>query len=67
MNIDKDQIISLLRSQGQHGQADAAQSELPDQVDTEDQGHQNMLSKFGVNPADLLSQFGGLGGLGKLL
>lgn len=67
MNIDKDQIISLLRSQGQHGQADAAQSGLPDQVDTEDQGHQNMLSQFGINPADLLSQFGGLGGLGKLL
>lgn len=67
MNIDKDQIISLLRSQGQHGQADAAQSELPDQVDTEDGGHQDMLSKFGINPTDLISQFGGLGGLGKLL
>jgi hypothetical protein len=34
MNIGKDQILQLLRSQGQHDQASQAASELPDKVDT---------------------------------
>jgi hypothetical protein len=33
MQIDKSQIIDLLKSQGKHDHADQAQSELPDQVD----------------------------------
>ena len=35
MNIDKDQILQLLRSQGKNDQASQASSELPDQVDTD--------------------------------
>jgi len=62
MNIDKNQIVQLLREQG-NPQADQAERELPDQVDTEQHG--NLLSKFGVNPQELLGKFGG--GLGKLL
>lgn len=61
MNIDKDQILQLLRSKGQGDQADQAQQELPDQVDTDNDDHKNLLSKFGVNPSDLA------GGLGNLL
>ena len=64
MNIDKDQILQLLRSQGKGDQADQAGSQLPDQVDTDNNDHQNLLSKFGVNPGELA---GKLGGLGKLL
>lgn len=60
MNIDKNQIMQLLREQG-HPQADQAEQELPDQVDTEQHG--GLLAKFGLNPQDLLSKFGG-GGLG---
>jgi hypothetical protein len=57
MQIDKDQIISLLRQRGDDAKADKAQQELPGQVDTEkDSG---LLSKLGIDPADLL---GGLGG-----
>jgi hypothetical protein len=67
MNINAEQIISMLHSQGQHTQADAAQGQLPAQVDTDNASHQDMLSQFGINPADLLSKFGGLGGLGKML
>jgi hypothetical protein len=67
MNINAEQIISLLRSQGQHSQADAAQAQLPAQVDTDNASHQDMLSKLGINPADLLGKFGGLGVLGKML
>ncbi len=62
MQIDKGMILELLRSQGNHQQADQASSELPDQVDTDQ--HADALQKFGLNPADLLSKFGGGGGGG---
>ena len=62
MQIDKNQILDLLRSQGQHDQAQQADGELPDQVDPDQ--HAGLLQKFGVNPADLLGGGGkGLGGL----
>ena len=76
MNIDKNQILQLLHSQGQSGQATQADQELPDQIDTDNDEHKNLLQKFGLNPADLISKFtggsggegGGLGGaIGKLL
>ena len=56
MQIPKDQILELIRSRGDHDQAGQAESELPDQVDTDqDQG---LLQKFGIDPSQLL---GGLG------
>jgi hypothetical protein len=73
MNIDKDTILNMLRSNGQDADADQAQQDLPDQVDTDQ--HAGLLDKFGINPADLIAKFtggqggqGGIGGaLGKLL
>ncbi len=62
MTFDKDTILSLLHSNGQHAQADQAAGELPDQVDTEQ--HAGLLSKFGINPADLIAKFTGGGGSG---
>lgn len=57
MNIDKSQIIDYLKGMGQDEKADQADSELPDQVDTEkDQG---LLEKFGIDPMDLIKKFGG--------
>jgi hypothetical protein len=53
MNIDKDQILQLLRSQGQHDQASQASSELPDKVDTGNTQHAGMLSKYGIDPSSL--------------
>jgi hypothetical protein len=65
MNIDKNQILELLRSQGDHDKAQQADQELPDQVDTDrDSG---LLSKFGIDPMDLIKKLGGGGGLGGLL
>ncbi|MGH9272807.1 MAG: hypothetical protein ACRDZ2_16230 [Ilumatobacteraceae bacterium] len=65
MNIDKSQILELLRGQGDQDKADQAERELPDQVDTDrDSG---LLDKLGLNIGDLLKKFGGGGGLGKLL
>lgn len=71
MQIDKDQILQLLRSQGNNDQADQADKELPSQVDTDQ--HAGLLAKFGLDPAELVQKFmggqgGGIGGaLGGLL
>jgi hypothetical protein len=66
MNIDKDQILQLLRSQGDDTRAQQADQELPAQVDTDrDAG---LLSKLGIDPMDLITKLGGGGGgLGGLL
>lgn len=65
MKIDKQQIIDLLMQQGDQGTAAQAESQLPDQVDTDkDQG---LLEKFGINVGDLIRGAGGGGGLGGLL
>ena len=65
MKIDKNQIIELLKSQGDHDKASQADAELPGQVDTDkDSG---LLSKFGIDPMDLIKKLGGGGGLGGLL
>jgi hypothetical protein len=61
MQIDKQQIIDLLKSKGQSDTATQAESQLPDKVDTEQ--HSDLLSKLGINLSDL----GDLGGIaGKL-
>lgn len=64
MQIDKKQIIDMLKSKGDNDKATQADSELPDKVDTDkDSG---LLSKFGVDPKDLMGKLpGGLGGLGN--
>ena len=38
MNIDKSQIVELLRSNGDHRKADEADLDLPDTIDTERDG-----------------------------
>jgi hypothetical protein len=63
MNIDKQQILELLHTQGKGDQAQQAESELPDRVDTDQ--HAGLLEKFGININDLLG--GAAGGIaGKL-
>jgi hypothetical protein len=64
MNIDKDQILQLLRSRGQHDQASQAARELPDKVDTGNANHAGMLSKYGIDPASITDK---LGSIGKML
>lgn len=63
MQIDKAQILGMLSGD----KADQADRELPDKVDTDQ--HAGILSKLGLDPAELLSKFGGGsgGGLGGLL
>jgi hypothetical protein len=67
MQIDKQQIIELLRQRGDEGTAHQADSQLPDQVDTDrDSG---LLSKLGIDVQDVVKLLGGGkgGGLGGLL
>lgn len=66
MKIDKDQIIALLRSPDEPGdtsKVDQAQQELPQQVDTDDPQHQDLLDRFGIDPSELIGRFTGGGGL----
>ena len=64
MQFDKAQIIQLLLSQGKQDQAAQADSELPQQVDT--QQHAGLLEKFGLTPEKVIAMLAG-GGLGGAL
>jgi hypothetical protein len=57
VEIDKQQIVSLLRDRGDSDQADRAQQELPERVDTD--RDRNLLEQFGIDPSDLLSRVTG--------
>jgi hypothetical protein len=61
MEIPKDKIIEMIKEHGNADQAGQAEQELPDQVDPDrDSG---LLSKFGLEPKDLIGKLGGLPGL----
>ena len=63
MQIDKSQLLDLIKSKAGDGKAQQADAELPDKVDTDQ--HAGLLSKYGIDPKELLGKFGGgLGGLG---
>ena len=54
MQIDKQEIIKLLREKGEHDKAGKAEQQLPDKVDHEQ--HQGLLQEVGINPQELLSK-----------
>ena len=60
MEIPKEMVLNLLRERGQDDQVAQADQELPGQVDPEQHG--SLLSKFGIDPGDLLKLAGGGGG-----
>ena len=62
MEIDKESVLKLIRERGDEEQANQAENELPDRIDTDrDAG---LLQRFGVDPQDLT---GGLLGRGDNL
>lgn len=65
MQFDKSQLLDLLRQQGDDQKAAQADSQLPDQVDTEQ--HSGLLQQLGLNPQELIGKLTGGGGLGGLL
>ncbi|MFC5268091.1 hypothetical protein ACFPJ1_38770 [Kribbella qitaiheensis] len=61
MRIDKSQIIDMLKNKGDHDKASQAESDLPDQVDTDQD--KDKPDKLGIDPKDLIGTLpGGLGG-----
>jgi hypothetical protein len=56
VQIPKDKILEMIRSRGDHDQAGQAESELPDQVDTDQD--QSLLAKFGIYPEDRIKGLG---------
>ena len=54
MDIDKQQIVKLLRERGDHAKATEAEQELPEKVDHVQHG--DLLSRFGVDPQELLGR-----------
>ena len=64
MQFDKTQLLDLLKSQGQHDQAAAADGQLPQTVDTDQ--HAGLLSSLGLDPMELITKLGGGGGGGAL-
>ena len=62
MQIEKAQIIEILKSRGDTDTAAEAQGELPETVDTDkDKG---LLDKYGIDLSDITKKIPGLGGLG---
>lgn len=59
MEIPKDRVLDLIKQQGDSNQASQADRELPDQVDP--QRDSGLLSKFGLDPQDVMSKLGGGG------
>ena len=55
MEIEKEQIVSLLMQLGEEDQACAADRRLPDPVDPDRPEHQDLLEESGINPNDLIS------------
>ena len=64
MQIPKEKILELLRSRGDDDKASKADSELPDQVDTEK--HSGKLDKLGIDPG-MIGKLGAAGGVGDKL
>jgi hypothetical protein len=59
VEIPKDKILELLKQRGEHGKAEQADRELPDQVDPDrDRGS---LEQVGIDPKDLRGNLRGIG------
>lgn len=61
MQIDKQQILDLLRGAGDDQKVQQAEQDIPDQVDTDNPEHRNLLERLGVDPSDIISRLGGGG------
>ena len=57
MEIDKSQIVELLKSRGEDAKAAQAEADLPDKVDTEVDA--SVLAEVGIDPQDLLGDLPG--------
>jgi hypothetical protein len=64
VKIDKQELIKLLRTQGDNDTADKAESDLPDEIDTDRDG--DALDGLGLDRTQLMAKLAG-GGFGSTL
>jgi hypothetical protein len=62
VHVDKDEIVDLLRSRGEHDKAATVDCALPRRVDTE--ADAGLLHQFEVSVRDVAEVAGGTGGAG---
>lgn len=63
MQIDKQQILQLLQDRGEQDKARQADEELPQEVDTDNEQHQSILDRLGLDPKELAKKFLGNKGI----
>jgi hypothetical protein len=63
MEIDKGTLLQFLTDHGYEDKAQKAKSELPDEVDTDNDSE--LLKRLGIDVQELLGKLGGLEDLGK--
>ena len=64
MNLDKQELVRMLRTQGDNDTADKVESQLPDQIDTDRDGE--ALDGLGLDRTQLMAKLAG-GGFGQSL
>ena len=62
MKLDKQELVRLLRTEGDNDTADKVESSLPDEIDTDEHGDQ--LEGVGLGRTELMNKLaaGGFGG-----
>ena len=62
MNLDKQELVRMLRTQGDNDTADKVESQLPDQIDTDRDA--DALAGVGLGNDELMAKLaaGGMGG-----
>ncbi len=61
MKLDKQELVRLLRTEGDNDTAEQAASRLPDEIDTDRDG--DALAAIGLDPTQLMNKLAG-GGFG---
>jgi hypothetical protein len=56
MELDKQEIVNMLRERGDHSKAQKAEQELPDKVD--DEQHSDLLQRIGIDSKEPLGKIG---------
>ena len=64
MKLDKQELVRLLRTQGDNATADQAEQRLPDEIDTDRDG--GALDELGLDRTQLMAKLAG-GGFGTTL
>jgi hypothetical protein len=64
VKLDKQELVRMLRTQGDNDSADQVESRLPDQIDTDQ--HADVLDSIGLDRTQLMAKLAG-GGLGGTL